>query len=112
MRKNYSIEALTLLMQYSYLLPPRQAKQLVWSRFVNTHGWVGHNISCDLYMEHINRDCKTALSAVGAKVQSLDCIGKCIGSLMKVMDRLNAESEVKEVSGTHSRNQDHQIIII
>lgn len=103
-RKNYAIEALNLLMQYHHLLPPRQAQQLMWSRFVNTRGWVGHNISCDLYMEHIIRSCKTALSAVGANitVQSLDRIGKCIGSLVNVMGRFDGESEIKDVSGTHS----------
>lgn len=103
-RKNYAIEALNLLMQSNHILPPRQAQQLIWSRFVNTRGWIGHNISCDLHMEHIIRSCKTALNAVGANitVQSLDRIGKCIGSLIKVMNIFDGESEVKEISETHS----------
>jgi L1 cell adhesion molecule like protein len=54
-RKNYAIEALTLLSQYHLTLPPSLAEQLKWSRFVNVHGIAGHNISCDLHMEHLNR---------------------------------------------------------
>ena len=42
--KNYSIEALNLLCQHHHGLPPRQAAQLVWSRFVNVHGLPGRNI--------------------------------------------------------------------
>ena len=34
-RKNYSVEAAVLLLQY--FLSPRKAAQLTWSRFVNTH---------------------------------------------------------------------------
>lgn len=34
-RKNYSIEAFTLLAQYHILLPERMAHQLIWSRCVN-----------------------------------------------------------------------------
>ena len=60
-RVNYSLEALNLLMQYLYILPPRKAQQLVWSRIVNTKGWIGHNLSCDLFMEHMNHACKTVL---------------------------------------------------
>ena len=39
------------------VLPPRVAHQVIWSRTINTHtdGIPGYNISCDLYIEHINR---------------------------------------------------------
>lgn len=35
--------------------------------------------------------------------QSMDRIGKCIGSIIKAMDRFDGESEVKPVTGTHSK---------
>ena len=54
-RTNYSIEALTLLSQYHLVLAPHLAEQLKWSRFINIQGFSGHNISCDLHMEHLNR---------------------------------------------------------
>ena len=55
-RTHYSIEALTILTQYQIVLPPNLAEQLKWSRFVNTVGLPGHNISCDLQNEHLNSE--------------------------------------------------------
>ena len=34
-RKNYTKEAFNLLRQHDYLLPPRLAAQVIWSRFVS-----------------------------------------------------------------------------
>ena len=65
-RKNYSLEALHFLYQYEFLLPPQQAERLLWSRFVNTHGIIGHNIPGDLYLEHLNRLCKGAVNDKGS----------------------------------------------
>ena len=64
-RKNYSIEALRFLYQYTYVLPPRQAVQLLYSRFVNVHGLPGHNIAADLHMEHLNAIAKGCVKALG-----------------------------------------------
>lgn len=49
-RTNYSIEAFILLAQHKFLLSPRERAQLLYSRFINTHGMPGRNISCDLHM--------------------------------------------------------------
>ena len=63
-RKNYANETMKLLWQHQYALSPRQAAQLISSRFVNVHGLTGQNISADLHMEHLNQgaqgkqDCK------------------------------------------------------
>ena len=54
-RTNYALEAFT----------PRMKNQLLWSRTVNTSGRPGHNIPCDLHMEHINRECKNAMVCLG-----------------------------------------------
>ena len=40
-RKNYAIEAFTLLSQYHITLPSNLAEQLKWSRFINVHGFPG-----------------------------------------------------------------------
>ena len=40
-RTNYYIEALRMLCSYSFLLSPRQATQLHWSRCINTSGRPG-----------------------------------------------------------------------
>ena len=51
---NYFKEAVLFQLQYFFLLPKRQAEQLKWSRFVNTKGRDGSNVSCDLHIEHLN----------------------------------------------------------
>ena len=51
-RKNYAIEALTILCQCHYIFTQRLAEQLLYNRTVNVHGQCGKNIACDLYMEH------------------------------------------------------------
>ena len=45
-RTNYAIEAFTLLAQEKYLLSPRMAMQLKWSRTINVHGRPGKKHSC------------------------------------------------------------------
>ena len=47
-RKNYAIEAFKMLFSYHYVLSPRQAKQLLWSRFVNMTGLPGRSVACDM----------------------------------------------------------------
>ncbi len=44
-RKNYAIETLNFLLQHDYTLSERQASELIWSRFINTHGLRGRIIS-------------------------------------------------------------------
>ena len=54
-RKNYAAETCLMQLQYHYLLSQRMRTQLMYSRFVNTHGIKGKNVPCDLHMEHLNR---------------------------------------------------------
>ena len=65
-RKNYSIETLNLLFHHDFILTERQAEELIWSRFINTHGCPGRNIPKDLHCEHLNRLCKTAVEGLGS----------------------------------------------
>lgn len=90
-QKNYSIEAFILLAQYQYLLSPREKSQLLYSRFINTHGLPGRNISCDLYMEHLNRLLKDAIKALGANKtpKAIDRVGKCIAPLDELLERFD-----------------------
>ena len=53
-RKNYSIEALNLPLQFNYTLSARQAAQIKWSRCINTTNIAGQNIPMDLHLEHLN----------------------------------------------------------
>ncbi len=63
-----AIEGFTLLMQYMYLFSPCMAAQLKRNRTVNVHGRGGRNISADLFMEHLNRECKGILSGMYSNV--------------------------------------------
>lgn len=103
--KNYGIEALNLLAQYHILLPPRLAGQLLYSRFINTHGKPGCNIACDLHMEHLNASCKFAIAGLGSNVtpQAILRIGRCIGPLVKVCNQFD------NVFGLHSTTGEHEM---
>lgn len=103
-RRNYAIEAFTALAQYYFTLPPRLAEQLKWSRFINTSGYAGRNIPCDLHIEHINRAVKTAISGLGANLTPLAIVrvGKCIGPLMKACNEFDKEVGITLESGAHS----------
>ena len=85
-RRNYSGEVLCMLYNYHHTFSPRQAQQLLYSRFVNVHGLPGRNIAADLHMEHLNRACKDAIRGLGTNKtkKSITRIGKAIGPLMDI----------------------------
>lgn len=103
-RKNYAIEALTLLSQYYLILPPHLAEQVKWSRFINVHGLPGHNISCDLHMEHLNRVAKIAIEGLGANKsqKAIQRIGKAIGTVSLSLENFDTISNVPAESGAHT----------
>ena len=65
-KRNYSGEVLRMLYSYHYTLSPQQAQQLLYSRFINTHGVPGRNIAVDLHIEHLNCACKDSIKGLGA----------------------------------------------
>ncbi len=103
-RKNYAIEALTLLSQYHLTFPPNLAEQLKWSRFVNVHGYAGHNISCDLHMEHLNQLVKTAIEGLGANKseKAITRVGRAIGVIGSATHSYDDKLGVAEPSGKHT----------
>ena len=107
-RTNYSLEALRLLLQHHFLLPPRQAQQLLHSHFVNTRGLPGHNVSCDIHMEHLNRLCKSAVEGLEANKipDAIVCSGKCIQQVSEVMDRFDQVHSRSKDSSSHSRRSE------
>ena len=94
-----------VLSQYHLTLPPRLAEQLKWSRFINTHGSAGHNISCDLHMEHLNKIAKVAVDGLGANKseKAITRVGKAIGTMAGTLDNFDSVNNVPAVSGAHSR---------
>lgn len=103
-RRNYAIEIMQLLMQYDYLLSPREAEELMWSRFINIHGCIGRNIPNDLHMEHLNRICKTAIRGLGSN-KTPDCIqriGNALGTIVPVLENFDEDNKVPQNSGNHN----------
>lgn len=103
-RKNYAIEAFNLLMQLEHVLSPRMAAQLKWNRTVNVHGQQGKNISADLHMEHLNKECKTILSGMGSNIteQSVLRVSRALKPLCSTMQAFDRNNEVPDESGRHT----------
>ena len=93
-RKNYSIEALNLLLQVNYLLSPRESAQLKWCRCINTSGRQGRNISMDLYLEHLNRRLETALRNAGSNItdKSVSLAAESISVLQHICEQFEKET--------------------
>ena len=104
-RSNYAIESFTLLTQFDFLLPHRLARQLAWSRTVNTHGRPGKNISCDLHMEHLNREAKNQISGLGSNITDISVtrVGKSLGEVVLILQQFDHASGIKEPSSRHSK---------
>ena len=66
---------------------------------VNVHGHPGKDIPCDLYMEHLNRECKGTTGSLGPNVSSVNAvarIGKSVGELMKITILYDSSSELNQ----------------
>ncbi len=103
-RTNYSKEAFVLLAQYHFIFSDRMRMQLLWSRTVNVHGCPGKNITCDLHMEHLNRECKSSISGLGANItdSTITRVGKALRSSTVVLEAFDQETSVKPQSGHHA----------
>lgn len=104
-RTNYAKEALNLLCQHKYLLTERQSIQLLYSRFVNTQGGRGKNVSCDLHMEHLNKVCKEYVRDLGPNktASSIVQVSKSIGIIDSVMTVFDSENGIDSTSGSHKK---------
>lgn len=102
-RKNYAIEMLNMLCQYEYELTPRQAQELIWSRFVSTHNAPGHNIPGDLHQEHLNRVVKDSIRGLHANKteKAITRVGKTLGTLSPLLDNFDHVNMVRKASGAH-----------
>uniref|UniRef100_A0A1X7VUI6 DUF6589 domain-containing protein n=1 Tax=Amphimedon queenslandica TaxID=400682 RepID=A0A1X7VUI6_AMPQE len=102
-RYNYRIEAVTLLLQYNFLFSERKAQQLAYSRFINTHGRIGCNISCDLHLEHLNRRLKAILRNLQSNMQTkIICrAARSVGFVQEICSQFENETSNKTISDKH-----------
>ena len=105
--RNYACEAANLLIQYYYILSPRQASQLLWSRFVNTHGRPGRNIPVDLHMEHLNKVAKGAIGQLGSNksTKAIERIGRAMGTLSPVLENFDCINNVVHTSSRQRKQK-------
>jgi L1 cell adhesion molecule like protein len=104
--RNYSKEAAILLIYHHFMASERVAAQLMTSRFVNTKGRVGCNISCDLHMEHLNRRLKKVVRNDCSNIQPsvIQKAAKSIGVVEEVCNAFQKEMRPnRDISDKHSK---------
>ena len=96
-QKNYTKEAIILLLQHQYLFS-------VWDRFVNTQGRPGCNVPADLHMEHLNKWFKAVLRNLGANIQphAIVRLSKAIGVVHSILSTFENELGRKKDSAKHT----------
>lgn len=77
----YSIEAFNLLVYHDFIPSPRAKQQLKHSVWYSRE-----KISYELFMEHLNRECKGAMGFLGSNIDSVTRIGRSLRGLMKITD--------------------------
>ena len=103
-RRNYAKAAVNLLLQHKYVLSPRKAAQLAWSRCVNTTGKQGGNIPCDLHLEHLNRTLQGILSTRGSNLtpSSIVRAGRTVSAVHRVCRVFEKETLGKTTETRHA----------
>ena len=106
----YALEALRLQFQVTAVLSPQLAHQILWDRFVNTRGGLGHNIPCDLYNEHVNKMLKHIITSMGSNLTeaALQRAARSVSMLQEICRKFDKESEVAIGIHAHSTRSDVQ----
>ena len=101
---NYAYESVNLVAQASSLLSESSAHRLKWCRFVNTKGTPGHNISCDLAMEHWNRAFKQHVQTAGGNISTstLKRTGMALSTLECICQSYDSATGVKPLTVSHT----------
>jgi len=102
---NYCKEVVILLTQYHCLFSERQAAQLKWSRYINTKGYCGCNVSCDLHLEHLNHRLKGMIRGLHSNVtpKALHRAAKSVGIVHQVCGNITSQTGIYQESGRHKR---------
>ena len=92
---NYAKEAFNLTLQ-SLLLSTHKLCELKWSRTINTHGKPGHNVPCDLHMEHLNKQLKGCIRSAGSNIypSAIQRVAKSLGPVSHVCSQFEKELSI------------------
>ena len=112
----YALEGFNFISQVRALLSPRKAHEVIWSQFCSTQGGSGHNLPCDLRMEHFNNEMKKATNAMGANktpkaVQRISQASAGIEAVAKVMDNVSFVPKMSNMHTYKSSTSDEEVII-
>ncbi len=109
-RTKYSLDALRLQIQL-LTLPSHIVHQLIWDRFVNTHGGMGHNLPCDLFNEHINKALKGAIRHMGANFSqsALTNVARSITYISSVSAHFDQQCRVVDSSAHTTRDDSDDV---
>lgn len=101
--RNYAKEAVNLLYQYYYIFSGRKKMQLLWSRCVNTRGFCGTNIPCDLYMEHLNHRLKSIIRGMGGNLtpERIQHASRSIATVQRVCQEFERQTSGRVHSDHH-----------
>lgn len=92
-----------LKMFYRIKLCPSDAFRLIWGRFINTHGFLGHNIPNDLHMEHLNGYLKELLRSLRGNMneKNADRIARALNNTRIIVNNFekNLIAESRKTSG-------------
>ena len=105
-RTKYSLDSMRLQIQLQSL-PSHLVHQLIWDRFVNTHGGMGRNLPCDLHMEHVNKALKGAIRHMGANFSqnALTNVARSITYMSSVSAQFDQQCGVVN-SSMHTTRED------
>ena len=94
-------------MQYYYILPKQYAEQMLWGHFINSEGGPGHNISADLYLEHLNKLLKDTICHLGANKtpQAIIRAGKALGALEYILHEFDKSTGVWVTTNHTTRSE-------
>lgn len=103
----YALEAVRLQMQLASL-PPRLVHQIMWSRFVNMHGGLGHNIPCDFHNEHVNKLIKEHIKHMGSNFSqnAITNVARSVSYMEVVTNKLDQQCMIHTESSAHSTRSD------
>lgn len=75
---------------------------------MNTRGKAGHNIPCDLHLDHLNRICKSSIKMLSANktAKAIQRVGRCLNVTKVFLSRYDADMNLHEESGSHKKSSD------
>ena len=112
-RTKYSLQALYLQFQVKAVLSPHLAHHILWNRFVNTKGRIGHNIPCDLYNEHVNKLLKEMILNMGSNLteEALQRAARSVSAIESICRNFDRISDVPFGTSAHSTRSDEQDVM-